>query len=197
MAMKRGEHPLDRYGRLEWKPAYFGESKPVVLLTEVEIMSRFPARDAADVITARNVARDLAEALARASGRFRDTGRIAASSIRTRFDGGAFRGVLRSPFQVALWFENNSPLADEATYPRFTKIYDLAEKNLSRFGEYRTQREPYDASMTIWYLQPSDAGMVSGRHLGSDERDFERIDRAAVGIRGAVKRLRKRDVGVR
>lgn len=36
-------------------------------------------------------------------------------------------------------------------------------------------------------------GRISGKHLGLDEKDFERIDKRAVEIRQAVKRLRDRD----
>lgn len=150
-AKKKKSHPLDAVGAA-WTPAYPGERKPLVLMSDGEIMVN---RVGAHALWARNAARDVAEALARANGRLADIGKIASRQIRTMYDGGMFAEILRTPFQVALWFENAGPLADESYYPAFTKVYDLAEQNLKRLGGFKSaMRESHNAAITVWYLTP-------------------------------------------
>lgn len=152
-AKKKKSHPLDAVGAA-WTPAYPSEKKPLVLYSDEELASRF-GRHSMEPLYARNAARDVAEALARANGRLADIGKIASRQIRTKYDGGMFAEILRTPFHVALWFENAGPLADESYYPAFTKVYDLAEQNLKRLGGFKSaMRESYNAAITVWYLTP-------------------------------------------
>jgi hypothetical protein len=146
-------------------PSYPGEKKPVVLLTDGEISSRFHVRDRAEVITLRNLARDVVEALATpgAAKKSHSDGRsyalsIAARQIRTKLDGGAFERFQFPPYLIFVSFENGGPLRDPVSHGPSLSLFNDTLTRLRKLG-YEAHWESRNPAFAYFDLRPT--GMVS------------------------------------
>lgn len=146
----------------EWTSTHM--PKPVVLLSDAEIMARFPIRDAATVIAERNAARDVAVALANASmaakimrpAKNSDLVELAGKQLRTRFDGQAFGRYgyrIDAPIVVRVWFENLGPIHEPYNYDE-VHVFDNAVASLEGSGYKQAIWESENAAMVMVMLYP-------------------------------------------